>query len=82
MKPALYPGHMRENTSKDFELNPAVPVTRKTPPTFLPQAQDDDVGDVENSLVYYTALKEAFLSRCICIRTAGMPLACEGRTRR
>jgi acetyl esterase/lipase len=56
---AVYPGHMLENTSKDFELNPAVPVTGKTPPTFLLHAEDDDVDDVENSLVYYTALKKA-----------------------
>jgi acetyl esterase/lipase len=56
---AVYPGHMLENTSKDFELNPAVPVTRKTPPTFFCQAEDDDVDDVENSLVYYIALKKA-----------------------
>jgi acetyl esterase/lipase len=56
---ALYPGHMLENTSKHFELNPAIPVTRKTPPTFLLQAENDPVDDVENSLVYYAALKKA-----------------------
>lgn len=56
---ALYPGHMLENTSKDFELNPYIPVTRETPPTFLLQAEDDPVDDVENSLVYFEALKKA-----------------------
>ena len=56
---ALYPGHMLENTSKDFELNPAIPVTGKTPPTFLLQAEDDPVDTVKNSLVYYAALKKA-----------------------
>lgn len=56
---ALYPGHMMENTSKDFELNPAVPVTKQTPPTFLLQAEDDPVDPVQNSLVYFTALKKA-----------------------
>jgi len=56
---AIFPGHMLENTSKEFELNPAVPVTNKTPPTFLLQAEDDPVDDVENSLVYYEALKKA-----------------------
>ncbi|MEP6849728.1 MAG: alpha/beta hydrolase [Acidobacteriota bacterium] len=56
---ALYPGHMLENTSKPFELNPNVPVTSKTPPTFLLQAEDDPVDDVENSLVYFEALKTA-----------------------
>ena len=56
---ALYPGHMLENTSKDFELNPAIPVTSKTPPTFLLQAEDDPVDTVRNSLVYYATLKKA-----------------------
>ena len=56
---ALYPGHMLENTSKDFELNPYVPVTSQTPPTFLVQAEDDPVDTVNNSLVYCIALKNA-----------------------
>ncbi len=56
---ALYPGHMLENTTKDFELNPNIPVSKKTPPTFLLQAENDPVDDVENSLVYYAALKKA-----------------------
>jgi acetyl esterase/lipase len=56
---ALYPGHMLENTSKDFELNPAVPVNHQTPPTFLLQAEDDPVDPVQNSLIYFVALKKA-----------------------
>jgi len=40
-------------------LNPAIPVTGKTPPTFLLQNEDDNVDPVENSLVYYIALKKA-----------------------
>ncbi len=56
---ALYPGHMQENTSKDFELNPYIPVTSKTPPTFIVQAEDDPVDTVKNSLVYYAALQKA-----------------------
>jgi acetyl esterase/lipase len=50
---------MLENTSKDFELNPYIPVTARTPPTFLLQAQDDPIDTVKNSLVYYAALKKA-----------------------
>jgi len=50
---------MLENTSKDFELNPYVPVTSQTPPTFLLQAEDDPIDTVNNSLVYYLALKKA-----------------------
>jgi acetyl esterase/lipase len=56
---ALYPGHMMENTSTDFQLNPYVPVTSQTPPTFLLQAEDDPVDSVKNSLVYYGELKKA-----------------------
>ena len=56
---ALYPGHMLENTSKEFELNPTIPVTSNTPPTFLLQAENDPVDTVNNSLVYYIALKKA-----------------------
>jgi acetyl esterase/lipase len=56
---ALYPRHMFEHTSRSFQLNPYVPVTSKTPPTFLLQAEDDPVDSVNNSLVYYAALKKA-----------------------
>jgi acetyl esterase/lipase len=55
---ALYPGHLWVDEGR-FELNPDVPVTRETPPTFLLQAQDDDVDNVNHSLVYYIALKNA-----------------------
>jgi len=55
---ALYPGHLWISHEK-FELNPNVPVTRETPPTFLLQAEDDNVDNVKNSLVYYVALKNA-----------------------
>jgi acetyl esterase/lipase len=55
----IYPGHLLEHTSRPFQLNPYVPVTQATPPTFLVQATDDPVDDVENSLVYYAALKRA-----------------------
>jgi len=56
---ALYPGHLREHTTRELELNPTLPVTRRTPPTFLLQNEDDRVDDVENSLVYYEALRKA-----------------------
>ena len=55
---ALYPGHLWI-ADKNFELNPNVPVTRQTPPTFLLQAEDDPVDNVNNSLVYFAALKRA-----------------------
>lgn len=56
---AIYPGHMLENTSRNLELNPYIPVTRQTPPTFLLQAEGDPVDTVKNSLVYYIGLKNA-----------------------
>jgi acetyl esterase/lipase len=54
----LYPGHLWINERK-FELNPDVPVTRHTPPTFIVQAENDPVDNINNSLVYYIALKNA-----------------------
>lgn len=55
---ALYPGHLHIDEKK-FALNPAVPVTAQTPPTFLLQAEDDHIDNVNDSLVYYIALKNA-----------------------
>lgn len=56
---AIYPGHMLEKTTKEFELNPTIPVSGDTPPMFLVQAVDDPVDTVQNSLVYFLALKKA-----------------------
>ncbi len=55
---ALYPGHLWIDEKK-FELNPNVPITRQTPPTFLLQAENDHEDNVNDSLVYYIALKNA-----------------------
>lgn len=55
---ALYPGHLSIKY-KSLELNPYVPVTRQTPSTFLLQAEDDHEDNVNDSLVYYIALKNA-----------------------
>jgi acetyl esterase/lipase len=52
----IYPGHL---TTPGGKLNPNVPVSSKTPPTFLVQAEDDDVDGVKQSLVYYAALAKA-----------------------
>ena len=57
---ALYPGHLwigREH----FELNSdiATHITSQTPPTFLLQNEDDRVDNINDSLVYYIALKNA-----------------------
>lgn len=55
---ACYPGHLWSD-DVGFKLNPNVPVTTNTPPTFLLMAEDDHVDHVEQSLVYYIALKNA-----------------------
>ena len=56
---ALYPGHMTEHTTNEFDLNSTLPVSARTPPTFLLHAVTDPTDPVENSLVYYIALKKA-----------------------
>ncbi len=54
----VYPGHLWVGGNA-YKLNPNVPVTRQTPPTFLLQAEDDHVDNVNDSLAYYNALKNA-----------------------
>lgn len=57
---ALYPGHLWKDDG-NFELNPHIAsnITRRTPPTFLLQNENDPVDNINNSLVYYVALKNA-----------------------
>lgn len=55
---ALYPGHMRME-GKSFVLNPNIHFTIDTPPTFLLQAENDPEDNINNSLLYYTGLKNA-----------------------
>jgi acetyl esterase/lipase len=57
---ACYPGHLWGGGDKGvFKLNPKVPVTTNTPPTFIVMAEDDHVDHVEQALTYYIALKKA-----------------------
>ena len=56
---ALYPGHLWIPGGGQFAFNPDLHVTRNTPPTFLLQAETDTVDNVNQSLVYYIALKDA-----------------------
>jgi acetyl esterase/lipase len=44
---------------KHLALNPEIPITSQTPPTFLLQAEDDHVDNVDDSLAYYIALRKA-----------------------
>jgi acetyl esterase/lipase len=53
------PLHFPEVANKNLAVNPYVPVTRDTPPTFLLQAEDDHEDSVYDSLAYYIALERA-----------------------
>lgn len=53
----IYPGYLAL-AEQNMAFNPDLHVTAQTPPTFLVQAEDDPVH-VENSLLYYRALKDA-----------------------
>jgi acetyl esterase/lipase len=63
---AVYPGHLwaHEDESRatrnqeDLSLRPDIRVRADTPPTFLLQAENDDVDSVEQSLAYYVALQK------------------------
>ncbi len=55
---ALYPGHLSMKPNI-YELTRDIPVTRETPPTLIVQSEDDPVDRVENSLVYFAALRKA-----------------------
>ena len=53
----VYPGYLAI-PEKSSTLNPDVPVTDHTPPSFIVQAEDDPVH-VENAVAYFLALKKA-----------------------
>lgn len=54
----VYPGHLAVG-EQNVQLTRDVPVSKKTPPTFILQAENDPVDRVEHSLVYYSALRKA-----------------------
>lgn len=63
---AIYPGHLVVHGYAAFHdgvpygsLNPNLHFTKKTPPTFVLQAEDAKTDEVSQSLVYYTALAKA-----------------------
>jgi acetyl esterase/lipase len=53
----LYPGYLAV-PGQNLALNPDIPVTSQTPPSFILQAEDDPVH-VENAVAYFMALKNA-----------------------
>lgn len=50
-----FPAH----ANRELGLNPEIPVSRATPPTFLLQNEDDHVDNVDDALAYYIALRNA-----------------------
>jgi acetyl esterase/lipase len=54
----IYPAYLTAKSEHGPILAPELTVTANTPPSFLIQAEDDGVG-VENTLVYYAALRAA-----------------------
>lgn len=56
---SFFPGHMLVHTKHPYDLNNTLPVDSNTPPMFILQAGNDPVDTIQNSLVYYMALKKA-----------------------
>jgi acetyl esterase/lipase len=65
----IYPGYLAI-AEQNFAPNADIHVTEQTPPTFLAQAEDDPVH-VENSIVYFMALKNAKVPAEMHIYTEG-----------
>src|SRR5579859_1941022 len=65
----IYPGYLAI-AEQNFAPNADIHVTEQTPPTFLAQAEDDPVH-VENSVVYFMALKNAKVPAEMHIYTQG-----------
>jgi acetyl esterase/lipase len=61
----VYPGHLATGDNAghlptgENGLNPNVPVTAETPPTFLVQAENDNIDGVSQVLIYNAALQKA-----------------------
>ena len=56
---SFFPGHMTVHTTHPYDLNNTLHVDSNTPPMFILQAGNDPVDTIQNSLVYYIALKKA-----------------------
>ncbi|WP_311240545.1 MULTISPECIES: alpha/beta hydrolase [unclassified Xanthomonas] len=90
---AVYPGHLWAHEDEDhakrdpthLQLRPDITVSADTPPTFLLQAEDDQVDGVTQSLAYYVALKQAGVptemhlyaqgGHAFGLRAKGLPIA-------
>jgi acetyl esterase/lipase len=57
--PKKFPVHVAPGTDRQLGLNPDIVVNRQVPPTFLLQAENDHIDNVNDALSYYIALKNA-----------------------
>jgi acetyl esterase/lipase len=64
----LYPGWL---SGADGKVSPSLLPTPGVPPTFLVQAENDYTAHVENSLVYFQALKDAKIPAELHLFTQG-----------
>jgi acetyl esterase/lipase len=64
----LYPGWLSGANGK---VNPSLTPTPQIPPTFLVQAENDYTAHVENSLIYFQALKDAKIPAELHLFTEG-----------
>jgi acetyl esterase/lipase len=64
----IYPGWLG---GSDGKVNPSVQPIPELPPTFLVQAENDYTAHVENSLVYFQALKDAKIPAELHLFTLG-----------
>jgi acetyl esterase/lipase len=55
----VFPLHIPPGADHDLGLNPNLHITRQTPPTFVLQAEDDNVDGVSQAVAYFLALKKA-----------------------
>lgn len=65
----IYPAYLAAGDS-EWTLNPALHVTRDTPPAFIVQTQHDPIG-VNNSVAYYRALEKEGVSAEMHLYEAG-----------
>jgi acetyl esterase/lipase len=71
--------HYPPTADKHLGLNPDIPVTRQTPPTFLLQAEDDHVDNVNDSLAqlrfrFTSAPSNSILTSSWHMRAWGKPM--------
>jgi len=65
----VYPGYLAD-ADHNFAPNPDIVPTSKTPPTFIVQAEDDDVH-VENAVVYFLELKKVGVAAELHVYSVG-----------